>query len=264
MHIYTHLVANNNNISAETTGLLLSLQRLCHQNKFEFTVSITNGNIPYWDARNQCLEDFKNNENYTHLLLLSDKINVEPQILLTLLNSKYDVSCLVAPLGTIKWSNILNTNVLTSINTIINNIQSESDYKQENLIEFWTWLHSNINIYNTVFGENRQTDDDWTTVELVSSDFMLINRNIIEKLDDTPFKYISKSPIQDKSFCDEINKYTKIWAYTDTMITKVSTNQFLGKIKHLTNKLTIKEKVEEITDIEKNTKDESEFQPNVD
>ena len=73
----------------------------------------------YWNARNNALNDFKKNDKYTHLLLLSDKISADPRTIINLINSKHSVSGLVAPMGMIRWINLVQNKVRVTRDVIM-------------------------------------------------------------------------------------------------------------------------------------------------
>ena len=267
MHIYINIVSSNGVIASETTNLLLTLQQMFNELKTQCTICISNPSISYWDARNHTIKTFKEHEEYTHLLLLSDKITTDPRVLLSLLKSKHDVACLVPPLGTIKWTNMFNKKNVEAINTIINYTNTESDNKEQNILNFWTWLHSNINIYNSVFDKEFKLEEQYINVNTVATDFMLITKEIINKLEtDTPFTPRLNTAIKDQSFCEELNKHTTIWAYIDATVTKISNNQFIGRLRELITPqfvTTPEPKEEEITDCD-STEGDVELQPDID
>lgn len=257
-HIYIHICSTNGQFTAETTTVLLGLQQICNNNNILCTINISNIPKSYWNARNNALKDFKENDNFTHLLLINDKISVDPKILIHLLNSEYDVSGIIAPMGIIRWPNLLHKKNLTAINTILQDTSSDTN----NLKEFWTWIHSNINMYNVIFNKDTQLNEKgWINVDSVATDFLLLTRNIVQKLPQNTFKYNDDSILIDQSFNDTLKELKQpIYIWPNATVSKNTSHPFIGKINDVMSnefKLIVKPKIQEINDTD-------EYQPPID
>ena len=256
-HIYIHLYGGNGTVSTETTVLLLGIQQVCYEIGVLCTISITNSTNPsYWGARNKALEDFKVNKDFTHLLFLNDKISVDPRTLIYLLSSDHNVCGLVAPLGVIRWTNLLQKKNLMAINTIL----QDSNNNENNLKNFWTHMHSNINMYNVIFKKDTKIDSNgWIEVDSMGTDIMLLKRNVVERLPSTTFRLLDDSGLIDQSFNDELKKLEEpINVWTEPMVIRNNTNQFIGRIKDAINmkfELAIQPKIQEISDCQCTTCD---------
>lgn len=261
-HIYIHICSTNGTIAAETTILLLGMQQVCHELSILCTISISNSPKSYWTSRNKAVKEFKDNEQFTHLLFLTDKISTNPRVLNNLLQSEHNVSGLIAPLGVIRWPNLLQKKNLNAINTIL----QDSSSSESNLKDFWTHIHSNINMYNAIFKPDTKIGSDgWVEVDSIGTDILLINREVINKLPENTFKSVDDSILIDRSFNDELKKLEEpVYIWPEPMVVRNTTHQFIGRVKDVMAtqfELKVQPKVEEITDLDCETK---EYQPPVD
>lgn len=248
-HVFIHLCSTNGTIASETTMLLLGMQQLCHEIGVLCTISVSNSPGSYWSARNSALKDFTNNKQLTHLLLLSDKISTDPRTLAYLLSSEYNVCGLVAPLGLIKWPNLFQKKNLTAINTILQDSTSD----ENNLKDFWTHMHSNINMYNAIFKKDTKVNSNgWVEVDSLGTDVMLLKRSIVEKLPENCFKSSDKSILIDQSLNDELKSLEEpVYIWPEAIVVKNSVHQFIGRVKDVMNtkfELKVQPKIQEITD----------------
>ena len=152
-------------ITMQTMISVMNLSTLLNMHKIIFTIDFIGNESLIPRARNNSLGRFIRS-NFTHLLFIDSDIEFHPQAVLDLLKSKKDVACCAYPR---KGYNF---------NKLIYSMQTERD-SNESLesrgLDF---------TYNAMYDEDNKiiTDGDYIKVRHASTGFMMIQRDILEKL----------------------------------------------------------------------------------
>lgn len=177
------------------TSLIKTIQVLNNMN-IKFMVEFTQNESLISRARNNLIAKAMTNKESTHFMFIDSDISWNPIEIIKLIIRDKDLVGGIYPLKTLNFDNIKN----------IKNIENKSisDIKKE-LIKF---------NYNTINNANAEIKNSCLEVKHIATGFMLIKRNVIEKLQQA---YPSTKYIDDIGFLNKTEE-ENAFALFDTSV----------------------------------------------
>ncbi len=269
----------------EYVSALMMTQKYLNSKGIECNINFIVNGVSFSKSRNIAVANVLKNTKYTHLLFINNDVVWKPEYIELMINSNKNIVGGACPNGNIKWENILSTKITNKIqefrDIVLNQNPPPTDENIQKTIGYLTnYIQSNSMIYNIELGDNLKIENYLLDTKFLTTDFMLIKRNVLEQMID---KY-SHTKYYDKINCgEEDNKYLyalfqsqlddceylnceqvfcKRWKkingkiYTDVRIPLTRSNvfRFNGNFYMALNK---KEETEEVNKKEENTKEEN-------
>ena len=152
-------------VTMQTMISMMHLSNLLNKNGIIFTIDFIGNESLIPRARNNSLGRFMKSD-FTHLLFIDSDIEFQPEAVLELLKSKKDVACCAYPRKSYNFKRLIYS------------LQNESDSKESldsRGLDF---------TFNALYDSNNKiiTDGDYIKVKHASTGFMMIQRQILEKL----------------------------------------------------------------------------------
>lgn len=229
-------------ITMQTMISMMNLSNLLNMHEIVFTIDFIGNESLIPRARNNSLARFMKSK-FTHLLFIDSDIEFQAQAVIDLLRSKKDVVCCAYPRKSYNFNKLLYS---------LKNESNSKESLESRGLDF---------TYNALYDDNYNiiTDGDLVKVRHASTGFMMIQREILEKLykKHTELKIITDNNSrndeeivglfccmikncqylsEDYSFCERvIDEGGSIWINTKHNLNHIGKYLFKSDIKNRTN-----------------------------
>lgn len=152
-------------VTMQYTMSLLRLVQFCNQHNIDYMIDFLGNESLITRARNKSLNKFMNTD-CSHLLFIDSDIEFQPEAVMDLLLFDKDVSCCVYPKKGFNW------------NKFMYSIQNEPNSKEHPSSRGLDYA------YNIMYNDKNELikNGDFIRVNQSSTGFMMIKREIVEKL----------------------------------------------------------------------------------
>jgi len=229
-------------VTMQYTMSLLNLTTFLNSKHIEFVISFIGNESLITRARNQILHQFMKSD-CTHLLFIDSDIEFKPEAILDLLNFDKDVVACTYPKKSFNWNKFMHS--------MKNEHESKESFDSRGLDYAYNLLYNNDGCIIT--------QGQFVKVKHVATGFMMIQRNILEKLckkhtelniisdnlslDDEEYCGLFCCMIKDKqylsedySFCERVlNIDGEIWMNIHHNLNHIGKYIFCGDIQHRPN-----------------------------
>ena len=152
-------------VTMQYTMSLLRLVQFCNQHNIEYMIDFLGNESLITRARNKSLNKFMNTD-CSHLLFIDSDIEFQPEAVMDLLLFDKDVSCCVYPKKGFNWNKFMYS---------IQNEQNSKEHPSSRGLDY---------AYNIMYNDKNELikNGDFVRVNQSSTGFMMIKREIVEKL----------------------------------------------------------------------------------
>ena len=181
-------------LTMQYTMSLLRLVQFCNQHNIDYMIDFLGNESLITRARNKSLNKFMNTD-CSHLLFIDSDIEFQPEAVMDLLLFDKDVSCCVYPKKGFNWNKFMYS---------IQNEQNSKEHPSSRGLDY---------AYNIMYNDKNELikNGDFIRVNQSSTGFMMIKREIVEKL--------NKKHIELEIISDELsNNDTKMYGLFCCMI----------------------------------------------
>lgn len=152
-------------VTMQYTMSLLRLVQFCNQHNIDYMIDFLGNESLITRARNKSLNKFMNTD-CSHLLFIDSDIEFQPEAVMDLLLFDKDVSCCVYPKKGFNWNKFMYS---------IQNEQNSKEHPSSRGLDY---------AYNIMYNDKNELikNGDFIRVNQSSTGFMMIKREIVEKL----------------------------------------------------------------------------------
>lgn len=152
-------------LTMQYTMSLLRLVQFCNQHNIDYMIDFLGNESLITRARNKSLNKFMNTD-CSHLLFIDSDIEFQPEAVMDLLLFDKDVSCCVYPKKGFNWNKFMYS---------IQNEQNSKEHPSSRGLDY---------AYNIMYNDKNELikNGDFIRVNQSSTGFMMIKREIVEKL----------------------------------------------------------------------------------
>lgn len=152
-------------LTMQYTMSLLRLVQFCNQHNIDYMIDFLGNESLITRARNKSLNKFMNTD-CSHLLFIDSDIEFQPEAVMDLLLFDKDVSCCVYPKKGFNWNKFMYS---------IQNEQNSKEHPSSRGLDY---------AYNIMYNDKNKLikNGDFIRVNQSSTGFMMIKREIVEKL----------------------------------------------------------------------------------
>ena len=152
-------------VTMQYTMSLLRLVQFCNQHNIDYMIDFLGNESLITRARNKSLNKFMNTD-CSHLLFIDSDIEFQPEAVMDLLLFDKDVSCCVYPIKGFNWNKFMYS---------IQNEQNSKEHPSSRGLDY---------AYNIMYNDKNELikNGDFIRVNQSSTGFMMIKREIVEKL----------------------------------------------------------------------------------
>lgn len=152
-------------LTMQYTMSLLRLVQFCNKHNIDYMIDFLGNESLITRARNKSLNKFMNTD-CSHLLFIDSDIEFQPEAVMDLLLFDKDVSCCVYPKKGFNWNKFMYS---------IQNEQNSKEHPSSRGLDY---------AYNIMYNDKNELikNGDFIKVNQSSTGFMMIKREIVEKL----------------------------------------------------------------------------------